>query len=176
VVIGVGGLGHLGVQILAALTPARIIAVDTRDEALRLAAADGAHHGVRVGTAVPDADAVAEIRELTKGAGADAVLDFVGVDGTLALGAAVSRPLGTVVLVGIGGGTLPFGFFTVPYEVSLVTTYWGSYPELMEVIALAERGLIRPHVTRFPLDEAAGVYERLARGEIEGRAVVTPAS
>jgi propanol-preferring alcohol dehydrogenase len=102
------------------------------------------------------------------------VFDFVGVDATMALGAAVSRPLGTVVVVGIGGGSYAFGFFTIPYEVSLVTTYWGSYPELTEVIALAERGLLRPHVTRFPLDEAPAVYQRLARGEIEGRAVVVP--
>jgi propanol-preferring alcohol dehydrogenase len=169
VVIGVGGLGHLGVQILSALTPARIVAVDTKDDALALATDDGAHHGV-----APGPDAEVEIRELTKGKGADAVFDFVGVDATMALGAVVSRPLGTVVVVGIGGGSYAFGFFTIPYEVSLVTTYWGSYPELTEVIALAERGLLRPHVTRFPLDEAPAVYQRLARGEIEGRAVVVP--
>ena len=37
----------------------------------------------------------------------------------------------------IGGGTLPIGFFTTPYELSVATTYWGSIPELIEVIALA---------------------------------------
>ena len=85
-------------------------------------------------------DAAAEIRELTKGRGTDLVLDFVGVDTTIALAVAVARPLSDVTLVGIGMGSYPFSFFTVPYEVSLASTYWGSVTELMEVIALAEAG------------------------------------
>ncbi len=111
---------------------------------------------------------------MTKGKGADLVLDMVGVDDTLALATSVSRPLGHVTLVGIGGGSAPFNFFSQPYEVSLATTYWGSVPELFEVIALAEAGHLRPHVSRFPLDEAPRVYELLATGEIDGRAVITP--
>lgn len=169
VVIGVGGLGHLAVQILAAMTPAMVIAVDTRPDALRRAQDVGAMHGVPAGDT-----AALEVRELTKGKGADLVLDMVGVDATLALAAAVSRPLGHVTLVGIGGGSIPFGFFTVPYEVSLASTYWGSRTELMEVIALAEAGHIRPHVERFTLDRATEAYGRMAAGELTGRAVIVP--
>lgn len=169
VVIGVGGLGHLAVQMLRALSPATVIAVDQRDDALRLAESVGAHHAV-----VSDDDAVATIRDLSGGQGADVVLDCVGVDATLALGAAASRVLGQLTIVGIGGGTLPLGFFTIPYEVSVATTYWGTLPELHEVLAMARAGLITPHVQRFALDEAPAVYERLAAGDIDGRAVIVP--
>ena len=121
-----------------------------------------------------DDDAVATIRKLTGGLGADVVVDCVGVDSTLRLGAAVGKVLGHLTIVGIGGGALPVGFFTVPNELSVATTYWGSVIELMEVIALAERGDISAHVTTFPFAEAAAVYDRLRAGEIAGRAVVIP--
>ena len=154
-VIGIGGLGHLGVQILRALTATRIIAVDSREEALQLGKDSGADHVVTSG-----ATAKEEILEITKGRGADLVVDMVGVDDSLALAAAVSRPLGHLTLVGIGGGSLPFSFFALPYEVSLATTYWGTLPELMEVIALAEAGHLRPHVERHALQRGArGVRE-----------------
>jgi propanol-preferring alcohol dehydrogenase len=169
VVIGVGGLGHLAVQILRAVSATRIIAVDARAEARSLAVGCGADH-----TVAPGDDATAQILEMTGGKGADLVLDMVGVDDTLALAVSVSRPLGHVTLVGIGGGAVPFNFFSQPYEVSLATTYWGTVPELFEVIALAEAGHLRPTVHRFPLDDAPYVYELLAKGEIAGRAVVTP--
>ncbi|HVS68595.1 MAG TPA: NAD(P)-dependent alcohol dehydrogenase [Mycobacteriales bacterium] len=169
VVIGVGGLGHLAVQILRATTAARVIAVDTRSEALRLAEAEGA-----AATFVPQDDTAAAIRDQTSGRGADVVLDFVGSDSTLRLGAATTRQCGDLTIVGIAGGTLPVSFFGVPYEVSVQTTYWGSRPELVEVLELAGRALIRPQVTTFPLSAGADVYRRLAAGEINGRAVVVP--
>src|SRR5690606_36869980 len=99
-----------------------------------------------------------------------------GADATLALGAAASRVLGQLTIVGIAGGTLPMSFFSIPYEVSVATTYWGSLPELHEVLAMARSGIITPHISRFDLDEAPSVYERLAAGDIEGRAVIVPTS
>lgn len=171
VVIGAGGLGHMAVQMLRAMTPATVIAVDTRPEAVRLAETVGAHHGV-----LADDGAAATITELSKGRGADVVLDVVGADQTLALGAAVTRQLGQLTIVGIAGGTLPVSFFGIQYEVSVATTYWGTLPELHEVLALAEAGVIVPHVQRFPLSEAPDVYERLAAGGIEGRAVIVPSA
>jgi len=169
VVIGVGGLGHLGVQVLRAVSAARVIAVDTREDALRLADKSGAE-----ATVLMSDSSAAEILEFTKGKGADVVLDMVGVESTIALATSVARPLSHVTLVGIGGGSYPFSFFTVPYEASMTTTYWGSLPELIEVIALAQAGHIRPTVARFGLDEAPGVYDQLAAGKISGRAVITP--
>lgn len=170
VVIGAGGLGHMAVQILKAITPATVIAVDQRQGALDLATSVGADHGV-----VSGADAAAEIRDLTGGQGADLVLDIVGVDATLALAAAVSRVLGHLTIVGIGGGTLPIGFFTIPYEVSVATTYWGSSVELAEVLALARDGHIEAHVERIALEDAMTAYTRMQEGTLDGRAVIVPA-
>ena len=169
VVIGAGGLGHMAIQILRALTGATIIAVDQRDEALKVAAAAGADHGVRSGD-----DASEEITDLAGGSGADVVLDVVGVDETLALAASVVRPLGHLTIVGIGGGTLPVSFFSIPYEASVATTYWGSIPELMEVISMAQRGQLRAEISRFDLDDAPDAYRKLASGDVTGRAVIVP--
>jgi propanol-preferring alcohol dehydrogenase len=169
VVIGAGGLGHLAVQILKATTATRVIAVDLRPAALQLVTEAGAD-----ATFLADDTAAAAIRDATSGQGADVVLDFVGSDATLALGAAAVRVLGDLTIVGIAGGTLPVSFFAVPYEVSIQTTYWGSRPELVEVLDLAARGLLHPHITTFPLAEAADAYRQLERGELTGRAVIVP--
>ncbi|SCF02005.1 alcohol dehydrogenase, propanol-preferring [Micromonospora haikouensis] len=170
VVIGVGGLGHIGVQILKATTAARVIAVDTRPEALKLAEEYGADLTLRSGE-----ETAQEIRAATPGGrGADVVLDFVGADATLRLGAAAARTLGDLTIVGIAGGTLPVSFFAVPYEVSIQTTYWGSRPELTEVLDLGARGLVRPKITTFPLERAVDAYRRLQDGSVEGRAVIVP--
>lgn len=169
VVLGVGGLGHLGVQILRAMTAAQIIAVDTNPDALQLAREDGAD------VALPaDESVVQAVRDATKGQGADVVIDFVGSDKTLSLAAALARQLGDVTITGIGGGTLPISFFSIRREVSVQTTYWGSRPELAEVLNLAAQGQIRPRITTFALEEAGRAYSMLAAGEIRGRAVIVP--
>ena len=167
-VIGVGGLGHLGVQILRALTAAQIIAVDTRPEALQLAERCGADHTVLSGDSAAD-----EIDELTKGARRRRSRGFrrrrfdrVGDDrGATADGRHTGRHR---------RGQLPFGFFTIPYEASLATTYWGSRPELIEVLELARAGHVKTEVHRFSLDEGPQVYEQLAAGQLTGRAVIAP--
>jgi propanol-preferring alcohol dehydrogenase len=169
VVIGVGGLGHVGIQILKATTSARIIAVDTRPDALRLAQEIGADE-----TLLSGKDTADEIRKITGGRGADVVLDFVGADPTVRLGAAAARTVGDLTIVGIGGGTLPVSYFSVPYELSIQSTYWGSRPELTEILDLGARGLVTPKVTTFPLAEANTAYQRLREGSLEGRAVIIP--
>jgi alcohol dehydrogenase, propanol-preferring len=169
VVIGVGGLGHMAVQILRATTATRIVAVDPREEARSLATECGADLVL-----APGDDTVEAIRDVTSGHGADVVIDNVGSDDTLALGAGAARVLGDLTVVGIGGGTLPVSFFGVPYEVSIQTTYWGSRPELLEVLDLAARGLLKPDGHTFGLDDAVDVYRRLADGKLEGRAVIVP--
>ncbi|GAB2838950.1 NAD(P)-dependent alcohol dehydrogenase [Actinocorallia aurea] len=170
VVIGVGGLGHMAIQILKATTSARVIAVDTREEALKLAGSLGADL-----TLLSGKDTAAEIRKATpNGRGADAVFDFVGADATLAIAGAAARMLGDVTVVGIAGGSLPVTFNSPAYEVSVQSTYWGSRPELAEVLDLAARGLLVPEITTFPLEEAVSAYRRLAAGELTGRAVIVP--
>ncbi len=119
-------------------------------------------------------DAAAEIRAATGGVGADVVLDFVGVDATMQLGLQVARPLGDLTVVGIGGGSLPFGFFSTPYEVSLQTTYWGSIVELMELLTLAANGVVKAEYTTYSLADAPQAYAALKAGTLRGRAVVVP--
>jgi alcohol dehydrogenase, propanol-preferring len=169
VVIGVGGLGHMAIQVLKETTAAKVVAVDTRPEALALARELGAD-----ATVVTGESAAQEVRAATGGKGADLVLDLVGSDGTLALAAAVSRSLGDVTLVGIAGGSLPFSFFSVPYEVSLQSTYWGTRSELVEVLDLAARGRLAAKITTVSLNEAPSVYRAMAEGKVEGRTVVVP--
>lgn len=168
-VIGVGGLGHLGIQLLAAMTPAAIVAVDERASALSLATELGADLAVAQGPS-----ASSEIRAFTGGRGADVVVDFVGSDATIALAVTTVRTLGDVTVVGIGGGASSFGFFSVPFEASLQTTYWGSRPELAEVLALAARGHVAATIEVSPLSAAPDVYRRLAEGRVTGRAVIDP--
>lgn len=169
VVIGVGGLGHMAVQILKAISGASVIAVDTRAEALRVAESDGADI-----TFLSDEGTADQIREATGGRGADVIIDCVGADATLAMGAAAARQMGDLTIVGIAGGTLPVSFFSIPYEVSVQTTYWGARQELVEVLNLGGRGLIESRITKFSLDEATTAYAALRAGEIEGRAVIVP--
>jgi alcohol dehydrogenase, propanol-preferring len=169
VVIGVGGLGGMAVQLLKATTATTVIAVDQSRAALDVAAGYGADVTIESGDDAADA-----VREAMGGRGAEVVLDHVGVDATLALGAATVDVLGDLTIVGIGGGTLPVSFFSLPYEASVQTTYWGSRGELAEVLDLAARGLITPTVTTYTLDDAAQAYEDLAAGEVRGRAVVVP--
>lgn len=169
VVIGAGGLGHVAIQILRAMSPATVVAVDTSQQKLELAAAVGAHHVLP-----SDQQTAAAIRELTGGVGADVVFDIVGSDATLTTARECVRVDGSVVIVGIGGGLLPAGFFSTPFGVRVRNPYWGTRDELVEVIALARDGLIRVEVETFSLDEAPKAYARLHDGDIAGRAVVVP--
>ena len=102
------------------------------------------------------------------------MFDFVGADDTLQLGAAVSRTLGHLTIVGIAGGTVPVGFFNLPNGLSVSSSNWGSLPELGEVLALARTGDVRAHVERFALADAAGAYDRMRAHTLAGRAVVVP--
>lgn len=169
VVIGVGGLGHLAVQVLRATSPARVVAVDPRESARDLAVRDGADLAL-----APGDDLAARITEFTGGLGADVVIDCVGSDETLAVAASCTRPLADITLVGLAGGTLPVSFFGLPYEASVQSTYWGNRHELVEVLALGSRGLLRAESTLYTLDDATRAYDELAHGTVIGRAVVVP--
>lgn len=169
VVIGVGGLGHIAVQLVKATTAAKVIAVDNRQEALELATKVGADHVV-----TSDDQAAGAVKDLTQGHGADVLLDFVGTEATIELARTAARPLADATIVGIAGGTVPLSFFSQPYEVSIQTTYWGSRFELAELIELAARGLVHVESTTYSLDNAAQAYRDLQGGNVRGRAIVVP--
>lgn len=169
VVIGTGGLGHVAIQLLRAMTAARVIALDVTEDKLALARTVGAHEAV-----LSDEKAAARVMELTGGLGAHVVLDFVGAPPTVATAGAVARVDGDVTIVGIGGGALPVGFGTLPYGANVCAPYWGSRKELAEVLDLAHAGAVDVHVETYTLDEAPLAYERLHDGRINGRAVILP--
>jgi alcohol dehydrogenase, propanol-preferring len=169
VVIGVGGLGHMGVQILRAISPARIVAVDVNADKLRLAREVGADETVEAGEAAGE-----EIRDLTAGQGAELVLDMVGSDDSIALGAQITRFQSHLTVVGLAGGKFEFAFGALPFEAQLTLPYWGSAVELAEVLDLARAGRIRAHVERFGLDRVGEAYERMREGTLDGRAVICP--
>ncbi|MGV0873228.1 NAD(P)-dependent alcohol dehydrogenase [Mycolicibacterium sp. XJ879] len=169
VVIGVGGLGHVALQLVKATTAAKVIAVDNRTEALDLAAQMGADH-----TVMSDGTAAAAIKDFTAGRGADVLLDFVGADATIELARAAARTLGDVTIVGIAGGSVPLSFFSQPYEVSMQTTYWGTRRELVELLELAARGCVHVEASTYALDEAPRAYRDLQEGKVRGRAVIVP--
>ncbi len=167
--IGVGGLGHVAVQILKATTAARVVAVDTKAGPLELAVSLGADVAILAGD-----DVAHDVRRATGNGGADLVLDCVGSTDTLALAAASARSMGDITLIGVAGGMLPFRFGVPANEVAVRSVYWGSRAELVEVLALAARGLLSVQATAYPLERAIDAYRALAAGEVLGRAVVVP--
>ena len=168
-VIGVGGLGHLAVQILKAISPVRIVAVDVREPALEIARAAGADAALSADGLTP-----ADVRAETGPDGASVVLDFVGNDATLALAAACVAQGGDVTFVGRGGGELRVAPGLVPYESTVRMPTWGTVAELAEVVALARAGVINSEAEVYGLDDAVSAYGKLRHGDVLGRAVVVP--
>jgi propanol-preferring alcohol dehydrogenase len=170
VLIGAGGLGQYAVQFLRLLTEATVVVVDTSADKRASAQALGADHVIDPA----DDQALNQIKDIAGGEGAAAVLDLVGVDATLSLGASALRRQGTLMLVGLAGGSCPFSFFTLPSEATLTSSNWGSRNELEEVLALAHSGRMVSTIEQRPLEEINEVFARLAAGQIKGRAVLVP--
>jgi propanol-preferring alcohol dehydrogenase len=171
VVIGVGGLGHMAIQLLRVLAPVTIVAADVDDKKLAQAKALGADHIVNNRNAD---DAAERIQKITGQRGVGLVLDCVGVQPTLDLGAKLLRRNSVWTIVGLGGGHHDFHHGSTPYGTSMSIPYWGSRVELMEVIAMARDGRIHAETTEFPLAQAVDVYAKLKAGQITGRAVLIP--
>jgi propanol-preferring alcohol dehydrogenase len=169
VVIGVGGLGHVAVQLLKALSSVRVVAVDRRDEALEVASRSGADAVLKAAGL-----SVAALRHAAGGRGAALVIDCVGSDDTLALAAGAVAAGGHVSVLGLAGGTFPMRFGGVPLETSVIFSNWGTRAELAEVVALARDGAIEIEIERVALAGVPAAYERLASGGGRGRLVAVP--
>ena len=167
VVIGIGGLGHVAIQLLRALSAVRIVAVDVREDALTLAREAGAHATVLAEGLTP-----AELRAEIGRQGAALVLDCVASETTLELAAGAVGTGGELCYLGRGGGSLAVAPVRLPFEATVRLPSWGTLPELVEVVALAREGEIRIEVERIDLEHAIDGYRRLRLGEIRGRAVV----
>jgi propanol-preferring alcohol dehydrogenase len=169
IVIGVGGLGHVAIQLLKALSSVRVVAVDRRDEALEVASHSGADAVLQAAGLSVDA-----LRQAAGGRGAALVVDCVGSDDTLALAAGAVAAGGHVSVLGLAGGTFPMRFGGVPLETSVIFSNWGTRAELAEVIALARDGAIEIEIERVALAGVPAAYERLAGGGSRGRLVAVP--
>jgi len=170
VVIGIGGLGHIGVQCLDAMSAAQITAVDLKESALELAEEGGADFTVN-----PSDDDVREfVDDVTDGTGAAQVLDFVGADQTTEYAPDITAAGGDHHIIGYGGHIHEPAQALVNGEFSFVGNIVGRYAELQELVALVEQGDVDLHTSRYDLDEVNSVAEKLEHREIDGRAVITP--
>lgn len=169
VCIGAGGLGHIGIQVLRALCAAEIIVIDRSAKVLELAKDWGAHH-----TVLGDEAMVDNVMALTGGHGAEAVIDFVGEGDAVAKGIAMTRAGGYYYIVGYGGKIELPTIDMITSEKTIVGNLVGTYPELVELMALADRGLVTLATREYRLAEANQALHDLHHGQIKGRAVLIP--
>jgi len=169
VIIGAGGLGHIAIQVLRAMCAAEIIVVDTSDASLMLAQECGADHLVKA-----DGGEVEAVLSLTKGHGAEAVLDFVGEKGTTAKGIAMTRNAGSYYVVGYGEDVQVPTVDLVITEKNIIGNLVGTWAELTELMELANRGMVDLETHEFKLEDANSALQRLHHGKIKGRAVLIP--
>ncbi len=168
-VIGAGGLGHIGIQCLAALTASTIVVVDRNPDALKLAQELGAHHTVEA-----DGHHVDAVRDLTGGAGAEVVLDFVAEEGAENEGFDMTRPAGSYFVIGYGGTLTIPTLDIVSTERNIIGNIVGTYNDLAELMVLAQAGKVTLHTKTYALDDAVQALDDLDHGTVRGRAVLVP--
>ncbi|MDP9022061.1 MAG: NAD(P)-dependent alcohol dehydrogenase [Actinomycetota bacterium] len=169
VIIGAGGLGHIGIQVLRALSAAEIIVVDKRARTLDLALRWGADH-----TVLADGTQVEQVNDLTDGQGAEAVIDFVGEFGAVEDGVAMLRPHGRYYAVGYGDSLEIPLIDVISTEVSFVGNLVGTYVDLVELMTLAAAGTVTLHTTEYPLDAFDDALSDLVEDRMQGRGILVP--
>ncbi|AVZ75809.1 alcohol dehydrogenase [Streptomyces lunaelactis] len=169
VVIGAGGLGHIGIQVLRALSPVEMIVIDRSPDALALAKELGAEH-----TLVADGSESGRVLELTGGHGAEAVLDFVGEGGAVETGVACLRRNGNYYVIGYGGRLDVPTIDVISTEINFIGNLVGSYNDLSELMVLAAQGKVSLHTQRYPLASFRDALEDLSAGAVRGRAILIP--
>jgi NAD+-dependent secondary alcohol dehydrogenase Adh1 len=167
--IGAGGLGHIGIQCLAALTATNIIVVDRNPDALKLAESLGANQ-----TVVADGTHIDAVKDLTGGAGADVVLDFVAEQGAENDGFAMTRPAGSYFVIGYGGTLNIPTLDVISTERNIIGNIVGTYNELAELMVLAQAGKVTLHTRTYPLEAAQEALHDLDAGVVRGRAILVP--
>jgi len=172
VIVGTGGLGLMAIQLAKAVTGARIIAMDIDDKKLEVAKKEGADIIVNS----KKEDPVKAIMELTGKLGADAVIDFVNATKTVETDMQFLRRRAKLLLVGLFGGELKLSLVTMPTRAyKIIGSYTGSLEDMVELVSLAKRGVIKQVVSkRFKLDQAGEALQMLKDGKIVGRGVINP--
>jgi NAD+-dependent secondary alcohol dehydrogenase Adh1 len=169
VVNGAGGLGHIGIQSLAALTATTIVVVDRNPDALDLAAKLGADH-----TILADGKQVDAVLDLTDGQGAEVVLDFVAEQGAQQDAFAMTRRGGSHYVIGYGSNIDIPTIDLISTERNIIGNLVGTYNDLVELMVLAQAGKVTLHTKKYPLDAALDALADLDAGRVRGRAILTP--
>ena len=171
-IVGAGGLGLMGVQIANALTKANIICADLDDEKLESAKKLGATHIINT----KESDAVKKIMSICNEKGVDSIIDFVNAPPTVKMDLSLIRKRGNIILVGLFGGSVELPLVSVPLKaITIQGAYTGNYNDMLELIKLAQRGVINPIVSKhYKLDEANTALGDLKNRKIIGRAVINP--
>ncbi len=170
VVIGAGGLGHIGIQCLKAMTPAQIIVIDPSEQALALAGEMGADQTVKV-----DGTQVDKVKEMTDGLGAEAIIDFVGEKGAIQDGIAMVRDGGFYYVIGYGENIDIPTIDVISREISFIGNLVGTYADLQELMILTAEGKVRLHTSTYPLDAINDAMADLDGGRLHGRGILIPA-
>ncbi|MBI5355942.1 MAG: alcohol dehydrogenase catalytic domain-containing protein [Candidatus Aenigmarchaeota archaeon] len=172
VIIGAGGLGMMAIQISKALAKPRVVVIDIDDKRLDEARKLGADFVVNS----TKEDAVTAVKGLSEGLGADAVIDFVNSSKTSLSGISMLRRRGRLVLVGLFGGELQLNLALIPLRAfKIIGSYTGNYRDLVELVALAEKGAFKNVVSQtFKLNEANKALSELKGGRVLGRAIISP--
>jgi propanol-preferring alcohol dehydrogenase len=172
VIVGAGGLGLMAIQLAKAVTGSKIIAMDLDDEKLRAAKKNGADNTINS----KKEDPVKAVMELTDKIGADAVIDFVNASKTVEIDMQFLRRRAKLVLVGLFGGELKLSLVSMPTRAyRLIGSYTGTLNDMIELVSLARRGVIKPLVSnRFKLNQATEALKMLKEGKILGRGVINP--
>jgi propanol-preferring alcohol dehydrogenase len=166
-VIGIGGLGHLGVQ-LARHFGAEVVAVDVSDAKLELAKSLGAAHAVHAMMK----DATKQIRA---GGEPQVVMVTSNSKQSYDLAFRVLRRRGTLAVVGLPKEDIGFNADNlVVKEHRIVGSAVGTRKEMRELLELAAAGRVRCEVGTHPLEAINEIFARMQRGEIAARAVVIP--
>ena len=171
-IVGAGGLGLMGVQIANALTKANIICADLDDEKLESAKKLGATHIINT----KESDAVKKIMSICNEKGVDSIIDFVNAPPTVKMDLSLIRKRGNIILVGLFGGSVELSLVSVPLKaITIQGAYTGNYNDMLELIKLAQRGVINPIVSKhYKLDDANTALDDLKNRKIIGRAVINP--
>jgi NAD+-dependent secondary alcohol dehydrogenase Adh1 len=166
-VIGAGGLGHIGIQCLKAMTPAEVIVIDPSEEARALAGEIGADT-----TVAADGRQVDTILEMTDGVGADAVIDFVGEGGATKDGVAMLRDAGNYYVIGYGENINVPTIDIISREINFIGNLVGSYNDLAELMTLTAQGKVTLHTSAYPLDAVNDAMADLDQGRLQGRGIL----
>ncbi|MGH2699963.1 MAG: NAD(P)-dependent alcohol dehydrogenase [Actinomycetota bacterium] len=169
VVIGAGGLGHIAIQCLKALTPAEVIVVDTSEPALKLVEKIGADHGV-----LADGTEIDQVKAMTEGEGAEVVIDFVAERGVEKRAPEMVRNAGSYYVVGYGGSLDLLTHTVIFREINVVGNLVGTYNELAELMTLAAQGKVILHTSTYPMEAINDAIADLDGGRLQGRGILVP--